>query len=61
MKNFLLLVLVIFALATGVFAQKTIAVQGSNGATFHTNWASAWAATQTNDTIYLPGGTFNIG
>ena len=44
-----------------VQAQKTIAVQSNGNATFFTDWASAWAATQDGDTIYLPGGTFNTG
>lgn len=42
-------------------AQKTIAVQSNGNATFFTDWASAWAATQNGDTLYLPGGTFNTG
>jgi hypothetical protein len=43
------------------FGQKTIAVQSNGTATFYTDWATAWTATQAGDTIYLPGGTFNIG
>jgi hypothetical protein len=46
---------------TWVQAQKTITVQSNGDATFYTDWASAWEATQVGDTIYLPGGTFNIG
>ncbi len=44
-----------------VQAQRTIAVQSNGNATFFTDWASAWEATQDGDTIYLPGGTFATG
>lgn len=59
-KQIILLAFVLLA-AGQAFSQKTIAVQSNGTATFHTDWASAWAATQAGDTIYLPGGTFNIG
>ncbi len=59
-KLFFLLAISVLSYSNG-FGQKTIAVQSNGTATFHTDWASAWAATQAGDTIYLPGGTFNIG
>lgn len=54
--TFLLLILSIFS-----NAQKTIAVQSNGTASFFIDWAQAWQNTNAGDTIYLPGGTFNIG
>jgi len=59
-KLIFLLAFVMLSFSNG-FGQKTIAVQGNGTTGFFTEWASAWAATQEGDTIYLPGGTFNIG
>lgn len=61
MKKQLFLLAIVLIAAGQAFSQKTIAVQSNGTATFHTDWASAWAATQAGDTIYLPGGTFTIG
>jgi hypothetical protein len=61
MKKFLFTVSLFIISFTWVQAQKTITVQSNGDATFYTDWASAWEATQVGDTIYLPGGTFNIG
>ncbi|HOY52695.1 MAG TPA: hypothetical protein PLX49_13025, partial [Prolixibacteraceae bacterium] len=61
MKSVLsLLILDTLTAATSV-AQKTIAVQRNGEAVFYTEWAQAWSNTQAGDTIYLPGGTFNVG
>lgn len=61
MKSVLsLLILVTLTAATSV-AQKTIAVQRNGEAVFYTEWVQAWSNTQAGDTIYLPGGTFNVG
>lgn len=48
-------------LTSNSFAQKTIAVQSNGASSFYTDWTQAWQNTQAGDTIYLPGGTFNIG
>jgi hypothetical protein len=61
MKKVLLIAVFLITGISLSFSQKTITVQSNGVATFHTEWASAWAATQAGDTIYLPGGTFNIG
>ena len=56
---FLLTVAIFF---TGyVQAQTSIAVQNNGQATFFGNFADALEAAQQGDTIYLPGGNFNIG
>lgn len=43
------------------FSQTHIAVQNNGEAAFYGNFADALAATAAGDTIYLPGGNFNIG
>ncbi len=61
MRQILFLTLILSIFSVQISAQKTIAVQSNGTATFHTDWASAWATVTAGDTIYLPGGTFNIG
>lgn len=61
MKKIGLFTLICLAGLSFVRAQKTITVQSNGNATFYTDWALAWSATQDGDTLYFPGGTFNTG
>lgn len=55
----LMLVAISFSLQS--YAQTSIAVQHNGQATFFGGFAAALAAAQTGDTLYLPGGNYNIG
>jgi len=55
------LAVILFAASISVSAQSRFVVQnGQNSQVFGT-FALALAATQAGDTLYMPGGTFNIG
>lgn len=61
MKKLLLSASFVLAFVSLLQAQKTITLQSNGTAGFFTDWATAWAATQDGDTLYLPGGTFTTG
>lgn len=60
LKNSIILLALVLVSATAT-AQLRIVVQNAGGATVYESFASALAASQQGDTLYLPGGTFNIG
>ncbi|GAB1450205.1 hypothetical protein MASR2M47_02610 [Draconibacterium sp.] len=60
LKNSIILLALVLVSATAT-AQLRFVVQNAGGATVYESFASALAASQQGDTLYLPGGTFNIG
>lgn len=60
LKNFIILLAMVLVTATAT-AQLRFMVQNANDAAVYETFASALAATQQGDTLYLPGGNFNIG
>jgi hypothetical protein len=60
LKNSIILLALVLVSATAT-AQLRFVVQNAGGATVYESFASALAASQQGDTIYLPGGTFDIG
>ena len=59
LKNSIILLALVLVSATAT-AQLRFVVQNAGGATVYESFASALAASQQGDTLYLPGGTFNI-
>jgi hypothetical protein len=60
MKSFLLFLLLLLAAGSSLSAQNLIAIQNGDTPTFYTNLDSAIVHAQNGDTIYIPGGIFNI-
>lgn len=60
LKNFIILLAMVFVSATAT-AQLRFVVQNADNSNVYETFASALAAAQQGDTLYLPGGTFNIG
>ena len=60
LKNTIILLALVLVSATAN-AQLRFVVQNAGGAAVYESFASALAASQQGDTLYLPGGTFNIG
>ncbi len=60
LKNSIILLALVLVSATAT-AQLRFVVQNAGGATVYESFASALAASQQGDTLYLPGGTFDIG
>jgi hypothetical protein len=60
LKNSIILLALVLVSATAT-AQLRFVVQNASDATVYESFASALAASQQGDTLYLPGGTFDIG
>jgi hypothetical protein len=61
MKANLLIAVSFLCVATIIHAQSPIAVQSNGTTSLHVTMANALASVQSGDTIYIPGGGYNIG
>lgn len=61
MKTFFLLLVLITKLSISSNAQNLITVQNGTSVSFYTTIPLAISAANNGDTIYIPGGTWNIG
>jgi hypothetical protein len=61
MKATILSTILIIATANGLKAQNLVVVQNGSKVSFHTQVKAAITAATSGDTIYIPGGNWNIG
>lgn len=61
MKKAIFPLLALFLIVTVINAQPLISVENSGNSSFYTDLGSAVFNAQSGDTIYIPGGSFNIG
>ncbi|MBK7853102.1 MAG: hypothetical protein IPJ66_18780 [Bacteroidetes bacterium] len=61
MKKIILILAILYLQVLHLNAQNLIAVQNVGQSTFYSNIDSAITYAQAGDTIYFPGGNFNLG
>jgi hypothetical protein len=61
MKATILSAILTIAITIGLKAQNLVAVQNGSNVSFYTQVTSAIAAAASGDTIYIPGGRWNLG
>lgn len=60
MKNFIIPAILLLVINNGIFAQNLIAVQNGSAPVFYQQVDSAIINSQDGDTLYIPGGSWNI-
>lgn len=61
MKSILSLLFLVYIGNTSLYSQNIVTLQHNGTPSFHTNLNNAFSASQSGDTIYIPGGNFAIG